>query len=84
MSRATKTKKKTVVCIAINPPKRSKSDAMNVNPIFVPIAIGVMNIKPIMRFVSAIDAMPFIVAIAMKWINATIVEKSYVHLAVRY
>ena len=71
-----------VVCIAINLRKKSKSGAMNVNPLFVPIVTGVMNIKRIMKFECAIDAMPFIVDIVMKWINAMIVEKLFVPLAV--
>lgn len=51
---------------------------MNVNVLYVTIVIGVMNIKPIMRYGCAIDAMPFIVNPAMKWINVKIVEKSCV------
>ena len=51
---------------------------MNVNRISVKLVIGVMNFKPITKSVSAIDVMHFIVEIAMRWINATIVEKSFV------
>jgi hypothetical protein len=42
----------------------------------VTIVIGVMNFKPIMKYGSVIDAMPSFARIAMKWINATIAEKS--------
>jgi hypothetical protein len=66
------------VYIVMNHLKCFKSSAMNVKPLFVPIAIGVMNIKQIMKFESAIDVMPFIAGIVMKWINAMIVERSFV------
>jgi hypothetical protein len=59
-----------------------KFDATNVNRIFVKRVTGVMNFKPIMRYESVIDAMPFIVAIVMKWINAMIVEKWFVRVVV--
>jgi hypothetical protein len=68
-------------CIVIVPiwlPMPFKSDATNVNHTFVKLVTGVMNFKPIMKYESVIDAMPFIVAIVMKWINVMIVEKSSV------
>jgi hypothetical protein len=63
----------------MNHPIRVRCAATNVSHLFVPIAIGVMNIKPIMRFGSVIDVTPFIVGIVMKWINAMIVERWFVH-----
>jgi hypothetical protein len=60
-----------------------KFDVTNANHTFVKPVTGVMNFKPIMRYESVIDAMPFIVAIVMKWINATIVEKWSVRVVVR-
>jgi hypothetical protein len=51
---------------------------MSVIRLFVRHVIGVMNIKPIMRFGFVIDVMRFIVRTAMKWINVRIVGKWYV------
>ena len=64
-----------VVCTVSKHPTKNRSDAMNVNPLFVPLVIGVMNIKRIMKFVCVIDVMPFIVEIVMKWINVMTVVR---------
>jgi hypothetical protein len=53
-----------------------KYAATSVRRIFVHTVIGVMSIRPIMKFGSVIAVMPFIVDIVMKWINATTVAKS--------
>ena len=69
-----------VMCVSIvsNRPRHVRYRATNVKLLYVPNAIGVMNIMPNMRFESVIAVMPFCVEIVMKWINATIVETSYV------
>ena len=66
------------VCTVMYLARKCKSGATNVNPIFAINAIGVMNIKPITKYKCAIDAMPFIVRLAMKWIGVGIVGKSCV------
>lgn len=75
----------TCVCTVVTKKLRIyKSDVMNVRRTSATIVTGVMNIKPITKFVSAIAAMAFIVAIAMKWTNATIVIRSSVPLVPPY
>ena len=80
LQRHSSIQRKTGACIVVNIllNRIYKLDAMNVNRISVKLVIGVMNFKPITKSVSAIDVMHFIVEIAMRWINATIVEKSFV------
>jgi hypothetical protein len=48
---------------------------MTVIPLFVQVAIGVMNIRRIMKLGCAIDVMLFIVRNVMKWTNVKTVEK---------
>lgn len=66
------------VSIVSNRPKHARYRATNAKPLFVPNAIGVMNIMPNMRFESVIDVTHFCVEIVMKWINVMIVETSFV------
>lgn len=51
---------------------------MNARLTYVITVTGVMSIKPITKFVFVIVAMAFIVVIAMKWTNATIVTRFFV------
>jgi hypothetical protein len=58
---------------------------MNALVIYAMIVTGVMNFKPIMKYVSVIGAMDSIANHVTKWINAMIVEKLFVeHVAVCY
>ena len=70
-----------VVCIVSECRRKSRWDVTNVIRTFALAVTGVMNIKPIMKFASVTDVTPFIAATAMRWINATIAEKSFVLLA---
>ena len=72
------------VSIVSNRPKHARYRATNAKPLFVPNAIGVMNIMPNMRFESVIDVTHFCVEIVMKWINVMIVETSFVPPVRRY
>jgi hypothetical protein len=69
-----------LVCTVIEDLPIFRCAVMNVNHIFVKPVIGVTNFKLIMKSECAIDAMPFIVERAMKWISAMIVEKLSVRL----
>jgi hypothetical protein len=61
-----------------------KSHVMIVTRLFALHVTGVMNIKQIMKLGFAIDVMPFIVRVVMRWINVKIVERLFVVAAVRY
>lgn len=72
-----KTKSKSV-CTAKPQPPTYKSVAMNAAVSFAILAIGVTSFKRITKYGCAIDAMDFTARSVTKWINAMIVEKSYV------
>ena len=74
---------KTLVFIVTIPRRTFKFVVTNAHPIFVTLVIGVMNFKPITKYASAIDAMPFIVEAVTKWINAMIAVKLFVRRARR-
>ena len=56
-------------------PMEYRYHAMTVIHLFVLLAIGVTNIKQIMKLESVIAVIPFIVKLVMKWTSVKIVER---------
>mmetsp|Transcript_5275 Transcript_5275/g.7825 ORF Transcript_5275/g.7825 Transcript_5275/m.7825 type:complete len:208 (-) Transcript_5275:495-1118(-) len=65
------------------PPLESKSPAMTVIHSSAQRVTGVMNIRPITRYVSVIGVMRFIVRVVMRWISVRIVGRLFVVGVVR-